>query len=434
MPRHKATSRSVALDLLDWVLERNQPLEEGLARNRDWHGLTARDRAFARLLATTALRRLGQLDAVIDACMERPLKHRQVELRNLLRLGAVQLLFLETAPHAAVSTSLDLADFRPHLSGFKGLLNAVLRRLATEGRALIANQDAARLSLPDWLWDRWAEIYGEAQTRAIADAMLKDPPLDITVKEKAETLARRMSGTAFPWNAVRIGAPRGSVTELPGFKEGHWWVQDIAASLSIRFLGPLKGKKAIDLCAAPGGKTAVLAAAGAEVTAVDRAAGRMEKLRQNLDRLEMRVRVVPSDILHWRPDSPADLVVLDAPCSATGTLRRHPDIKILKRPEDILSLIRRQGEMLRAASAMVKPGGMLLYIVCSLEREEGPDLIKSFLEERTAFNRKVILPEELFGLDELIDDEGDIRSLPCHLQAQGGIDGFYVCRMENQLK
>ena len=432
MPGHKATSRSVALDLLDWVLERKQPLEDGLARNRDWRGLTVRDRAFARLLAATTLRRLGQLDAAIDACMERPLKPRQVELRNILRLGAVQLLFLDTAPHAAVSTSLDLVEFRPHLSGFKGLLNAVLRRLANEGATLIAQQDSARLALPDWLWNRWVDTYGQAQTRAIAQAVLTDPPLDISVKEKAETWARRMSGTPFPWNAVRVGAPRGSVTELPGYEEGHWWVQDIAASLSIRFLGSLEGKRALDLCAAPGGKTAVLAAAGAEVTAVDRAAGRMEKLRRNMERLGFHARVVPSDILYWRPDSPADLVVLDAPCSATGTLRRHPDIKLLKRLEDIQSLARRQGEMLRAAATMVEPGGVLLYIVCSLEPEEGPDLITAFLEEQTAFTRQAIRPEELFDFGELIDEHGDIRSLPCHLQAQGGIDGFYVCRMQRR--
>jgi 16S rRNA (cytosine967-C5)-methyltransferase len=430
MTRGKPNARQIALDLLSAVLATCRPLDEALARNRAWAQLSRRDRAFARLLATTVLRRLGQLDALIDAVMERPLKPRQVALRNILRLGAAQLLILGTPPHAALSTSLDLAEGSGPLTGFKGLISAVLHRLAREGAALTADQDAARLSLPPWLWQRWADAYGETTASAVASALLVEPPLDLTVKEKPESWARRLEGKAFAWGSVRLHEHRGEVTNLPGFKDGAWWVQDAAAALVTRFLGPLDGKTAIDLCAAPGGKTAALAVAGAQVTAVERSAARMERLKQNMTRLKLQAQTIVADALQWRPSAPADLVVLDAPCSATGTLRRHPDVKYLKGPEEIEALVQFQGRLLEAAADMVAPGGTLLYIVCSLEPEEGPEQVEAFLGKSAAFARRGLRDEELFGLGELIDERGDFRSLPCHLAEEGGIDGFYLCRLE----
>jgi 16S rRNA (cytosine967-C5)-methyltransferase len=426
----KPNARRIALDLLQQVLVAHRPLDEALARDRGWARLTRRDRAFARLLAVTVLRRLGQLDDLIDKLMERPLKPRQVELRNILRLGTAQLLILGTPPHAAVSTSLDLAEQGGRLAGFKGLISAVLHRLSRDGAALLAEQDAARLSLPDWLWQRWAEAYGETTTRAIAETLLAEPPLDLTVKEKPETWARRLEGRALPSGSVRLDAHRGEITNLPGFKDGAWWIQDAAAALTVRFLGGLEGKSAIDLCAAPGGKTATLAVAGAEVIAVDRSAARMERLKRNMTRLKLPVATVVAYALQWRPSAPADLVVLDAPCSATGTLRRHPDIKHLKGAEEIESLTQLQSGLLTAAADMVKPGGLLLYIVCSLEPEEGPARIEAFLGQTTAFARRPLQSAELFGLEDLIDARGDFRSLPCHLAEEGGLDGFYLCRLE----
>jgi 16S rRNA (cytosine967-C5)-methyltransferase len=426
----KPNARQIALDLLQQVLVAHRPLDDALARDRAWARLSRRDRAFARLLTITVLRRLGQLDALIDTLMERPLKPRQAELRNILRLGAAQLLILGTPPHAAVSTSLDLAERGGRLAGFKGLISAVLHRLSRDGEALLAEQDAARLSLPDWLWQRWSDTYGEATTRAVAEELLIEAPLDLTVKEKPDTWARRLEGKALPWGSVRLDAHRGEITNLPGFKDGAWWVQDAAAALTVRFLGSLEGKVAIDLCAAPGGKTAALAVAGAEVTAVDRSAARMERLKQNMTRLKLPVRSVVADALQWRPGALADLVVLDAPCSATGTLRRHPDIKHLKGPEEIESLAQLQDNLLAAAAEMVAPGGTLLYIVCSLEPEEGPAQVEAFLGKNAAFARRALRSEEIFGLDEVIDDRGDFRSLPCHLATEGGLDGFYLCRLE----
>ncbi len=434
MARTKVNARGVALELLGWVLERGRPFDEAFARNRNWSQLTGRDRAFARLLAATILRRMGQLDALIDACLDKPLKPRQLELRNILRLGTVQLVFLDTPPHAAVSTSLQLADGQPQLAGYKGLINAVLRRLSQEGKALAEKQDAAKLTLPDWLWTRWSSAYGEDQARAIGNALLLEPALDITVKEKAETWARRLGGSAVPWGAVRCSEARGEVANMPGYEDGAWWVQDLAASLTIRLLGPLEGINTIDLCAAPGGKTAALAAAGAKVTAVERAMGRVGRLQENMARLKLPATIEAGDVLHWRPRRPADLVLLDAPCSATGTMRRHPDIKFLRKPEEIESLARVQQRLLQAASSMTAADGTLVYIVCSLEPEEGPRQIEAFLrsENGSDFQRLPFDEAAVFGHSEFLDREGAFRSLPCHLPELGGIDGFYACRLKRQ--
>lgn len=431
MPRNKVNARSVALELLAWVLQRGRPFDEALSRNRNWHSLADRDRAFARLIAATVIRRMGQLDAVIDAFLDKPLKARNPNLRNILRLGAAQLLFLETPAHAAVSTSLDLAGQEAGLAGFKGLMNAILRRIDREGKSLLEGLDAGRLTLPGWLWESWSKAYGEEETRAVAEALLQEPDLDITVKEKAETWARRLGGTALPWGAVRCHDQRGEVSRMAGFDEGAWWVQDLAASLTIRALGSLEGVEALDLCAAPGGKTAALAAAGARVTALERAAGRVKRLQENLSRLKLPVTVEAGDVLHWRPAKAAELVVLDAPCSATGILRRHPDIKLLRKPEELDSLRRLQGRLLSAAAEMTAAGGTLLYIVCSLQPEEGPDQISAFLSSElgATFERKPFSREDLFGHEELLNAEGDFRSLPSHLKELGGIDGFYACRL-----
>ena len=286
MSRHKATARGVALEFLSWVLDRRRSLDDALARHQGWSQLTARDRAFARLLTATVLRRLAQIDQLLAACLDRPLKARQGELQNILRLGAAQLMFLETPAHAAVSTALELAE-RPHLNGYKGLINAVLRRLAREGPEHAQAQDAARLAVPDWLWERWCSAYGEAATRRIGEALLSDPPLDVSTKEKSEVWARRLGGQTYPWGSVRIAEARGEIPSLPGYEDGAWWVQDLAAALTTRILGPLSGVRTLDLCAAPGGKTAALLMAGAEVTAVERAVGRVARLKENLARLKL---------------------------------------------------------------------------------------------------------------------------------------------------
>ncbi len=423
--------RRTALALLREVLDRGRPLDEALAANPYIAKLDARDRAFARLLLATVLRRLGQIDAALAGCLDRPIKAKDVMLQHILRLGAVQLLFLETPPHAAVSTSLDLAK-GPRLAGQRGLLNAVLRRLSREGREIVAAQDAARLNTPDWLWESWSAAYGEATARAIAEAHLGEPPLDLSCKSDPETWADKLKAELLPGGSLRLAGGQGDVARLPGYAEGAWWVQDAAAALPARLLGEIAGKSVIDLCAAPGGKTAQLAASGAEVIAVERAEGRLKRLQENLQRLKLGAATVAADAAEWQPPSPADAVLLDAPCSATGTLRRHPDIAWLKGGQDVTGLTRAQDQLLAQAVGMVKPGGLLVYAVCSLQPEEGPERIAALLASGAPVERVAVTPAELPGLEAAITPEGDLRTLPCHWAERGGLDGFYACRLRRR--
>ena len=422
------TARSVALALVGQVLARQKPLDQALAESRDLARLEARDRAFARLLLVTLLRRLGQVDAVLAHCLERPLAPAMARTRGILRLGAVQLLFLGTPAHAAVSESLALAETVGQ-GRAKGLINAVLRRIDREGAALLAEQDAARLNTPDWLWYSWSAAYGEETARAIAEAHLAEPPLDLSAKEDPTAWAERLSAEVLPTGSLRLASGQGAVEHLAGYEEGAWWVQDAAAALPARLLGEVKGLRVADLCAAPGGKTAQLAAAGAAVVAVERTRGRAERLTQNLARLHLEAEVVVADVRSWQPDRPFDAVLLDAPCSATGTLRRHPDIAWLKSPADLPPLVALQDALLDAAVAMLAPGGCLVYATCSLQPEEGADRIAALLSRRPELSRVPVAASELPGLAEAVTEEGYLRSLPCHWPARGGLDGFFAARL-----
>ncbi len=417
------TARAIAAELLEAVLGHGRFLDEAIAGHPGMGVLSPRDRAFARLLAATVLRRLGQIDAALGQCLERPLPDRAHRPRALLRLGAAQLLFLGTPAHAAVGEMVALAR-PPH----DKLVNAVLRRIAREGEAMLAGQDAARLDTPDWLWRSWTEAYGDAACRAIAQAHLGEAPLDITVKSDPDGWARRLDARVLPTGSLRLAAG-GAIAALPGYAEGGWWVQDMAAGLPARLLGPLRGKRVIDLCAAPGGKTAQLAAAGARVTAVDRASRRLERLKANLERLGLEADLVTADAATWRPPAPADTVLLDAPCSGTGSIRRHPDIQRLKTFEDVARMAAVQGRLLRAALEMVGPGGLVVYCTCSLETAEGTARIADLLQGGAPARRQPIAPEEVGGLAELIDANGDLRTHPGQLAALGGLDGFHAARL-----
>lgn len=433
-PVHSA--RAVALDVLAAVLDQRRPLEETLAAHPGFAALEARDRAFARLLLATTLRRLGQIDALIKHCLARPLPRAALRAQHVLRLGVAQLLFLGTPPHAAVSASVDLAD-QAKLTAHKKLINAVLRRLSREGDGLRDGQDAARLNTPDWLWQSWAAAYGEESARAIATQHLAEPPLDITLKPEldATAWAERLSAALLPNGTLRRPVSEGGpVAGLPGFDEGQWWIQDVAASLPARVLmaslDTLAGRMVVDLCAAPGGKTAQLAAAGATVTAIEKSPARLARLKENLARLGLAAETIEADATVWRPPAPVDAVLLDAPCSATGTIRRHPDIAWTKRAADAPKLALLQDRLLANALAMVKPGGILVYAVCSLQPEEGPARIAALLDGGAPAARLPLGPADRFGLPVRITAEGDLRSLPCHLAAEGGMDGFYVARLQ----
>lgn len=425
------SARTVAFELLQAVLGRRRPFDEALAAASGAAGepgLDERDRAFARLMAATCLRRLGQIDALIRHCLETPLPPRAAAAQDVLRLGACQLVFLGTAPHAAVDQSVALAEAAGQ-GRFKGLVNAVLRRLAREGGTLAGAQDAARLNTPDWLWETWSEAYGADRCRAIAEAHLAEPPLDLTARRDPQVWAELLPASLLPTGSLRRPSG-GAVSGLQGYDEGGWWVQDAAAALPARLLGEVRGREVVEFCAAPGGKTAQLAAAGARVTAVDRSPTRLRQLEGNLKRLRLEAAAVVADAALWRPPAPVGFVLLDAPCSATGTIRRHPDIARLKRPEDVARLSAVQERLLAAAVEMLAPGGILVYASCSLQPEEGPQQIAKLLAQGAPLEPLPVLPSEAPGLNHAITPDGTLRILPCHWPELGGLDGFYIARLQ----
>jgi 16S rRNA (cytosine967-C5)-methyltransferase len=427
MKKDLLAGRGLAFEWLDEVLVRRRTLDDAMETVAAHPDLAARDRSFARLLTMTVLRRLGQIDAMIDHCLEHPLPGRARAAKTALRLGVAQLMFLDTPPHAAVDNSVRLAVAR-RANAYKKLVNAVLRRIAREGAAWRDAQDAALLNTPDWLWESWTATYGDATARAIAEAHMTEPMLDVSAKGEPGKVAEALDGSVLANGTVRRPGG-GRVDELPGFADGDWWVQDAAAALPARLLGAGPGDAVIDLCAAPGGKTAQLSAAGISVTAVDRSPARLRRLNANLARLGLAATSIEADCTTWCPDSPATRVLLDAPCSATGTIRRHPDIPYLKNADDVTAAATAQRRLLENAAAMVAPGGTLVYAVCSLQSEEGPDQITALLDGGTDFARQPIRADEIGGMASLITNQGDLRTLPCHMADQGGMDGFFAARL-----
>ncbi len=423
--------RALALDVLTDVLGRRQPLEEAFANRVADAALAPRDRAFARLLLATTLRRLGQIDALIGGCLARPLPDQATVVRAILRLGVCQSVFLGTPAHAAVDTSVRLARARRQ-GRFLALVNAVLRRISRDGRAIADAQDATRLNTPDWLWQAWAKAFGAAVARAIATAHLSEPPLDLTLKPGAEAteqvLIERHGARRLATGTLRL-AGAGPIAELPGYAAGDWWVQDAAAALPVRLLGPVAGRRIVDLCAAPGGKTAQLAAAGARVTAVDHAPERLARLGDNLVRLGLAAEIVTADAFEWQPPEPVDAVLVDAPCSATGTIRRHPDVVWHRTPADIANLAALQARLLAAAAGMLRPGGIVVYCACSLEPEEGPHQTAALVASGVPLMGEPMTPEMLSGEAALLDAHGALRTRPDQWPEVGGLDGFYAVRL-----
>lgn len=422
-------ARETARRILSAVLERGRPLDEAWAAALNPGGgldaLEERDRGFTRLLVATALRRKGEIDAVVARCLDKPLPAAASRERSALRLGAAQLLFLDTPAHAAVGETVAVVGAG---SRYRGLVNAVLRRIDRERAKLTEGLDADRLNIPDWLWKRWTAAYGEAATRRIAAVHRTEPPLDITCKGDPAAWAEALEARLLPTGTLRR-ASGGPVHLLPGYAEGNWWVQDAAAALPARLLGDVAGLRVIDLCAAPGGKTAALVAAGAVVVAVEKSPARAERLRANMQRLNLPAEVIVADAVEWQPASEADAVLLDAPCSATGTARRHPDVPHLKRPDDITGLRTIQNRLLAAATTMLRPGGRLVFATCSLEPEEGPECIGTFLAGGAPFDRIPITAAEIGGFAQALTPEGDLRTLPGDAPDPQGWDGFYASRL-----
>ena len=432
--RNGLPARHAAVTALQAIVERNMPLDEALELpEARFSRLDGRDRAFARAIVMCALRRRGQIDALLSSFMKKPLPRKSGPARQILAAGAAQLVFMETPPHAAIDLSVRLAAKDRNSAGFKGLINAVLRRVSREGRALVAEQDAARLNTPDWLWHRWSAAYGEEAARRIAARHLVEPPVDVTVRAEQQDWADRLGATRLASGSLRL-ASAGRIEDLSGYDEGAWWIQDAAAALPARLLGDVAGKHVLDLCAAPGGKTLQLAAAGANVTAVDRSAQRLERLHANLARTGLSATVVTADAAAFAPETPPDAILLDAPCSATGTIRRHPDIACLRREDAIESLAVLQTRLLDHAASLLAPGGRLVYCTCSLEPEEGEARVADLLDRHADVRRVPILPGEVPGFEAAVCESGDLRILPFHLAVPDGVppgnDGFFVTRLE----
>src|SRR5215510_328963 len=402
-------ARRIAADILDGVLHRHRTLDDQLDGNGAHPGLKMlddRDRALMRRLVATILRRLGTLGHLLSRLLDRGIPTDAPRAQSALLIGAAQILWMDVPDHAAVDLSVRLVQSDRRAARYAGLINAVLRRCAREG---------------------------EATARAMAAALSHEPSLDLTVKSNAGQWAARLHGEVLPTETVRT-LLHGSVTMLPGFSEGQWWVQDAAAALPARLFGDVSGKNIADLCAAPGGKTAQLAQSGARVTALDRSPARMARLRDNLTRLSLEAETVVADAVEWQgPAESFDGILIDAPCTSTGTIRRHPDVAWLRQEADIAPLAALQKRLLQKAVALLKVGGTLVYCTCSLEPEEGEAAVAAVLATEPGLRRAPIAPGEVAGLADIITADGDLRTLPCHLPHAdprlAGLDGFYAARL-----
>jgi 16S rRNA (cytosine967-C5)-methyltransferase len=387
-----------------------------------------------RRLVATILRRLGTLGHVLSRLLDRGIPTDAPRAQSALLIGAAQILWMDVPDHAAVDLSVRLVQSDRRAAKYAGLINAVLRRCAREGQPLIEEVRAQTLDIPPWLLARWTAHYGETTAREIAIALSYEPSLDLTVKSDAAQWATRLHGETLPTGTVRT-LLHGPVTMLPGFNDGQWWVQDAAAALPARLFGDIAGKAVVDLCAAPGGKTAQLVQGGARVTAIDRSPGRVARLRDNLGRLSFEAETVVADAAEWQGPTGEqfDGVLVDAPCASTGTIRRHPDVAWLKQESDIGGLTALQKRLLQKAVALLKPGGTLVYCTCSLEPEEGEQAIAWLLATESGMRRAPVDASEVAGLAEIVSPDGDLRTLPCHLPHPdprlAGLDGFYAARL-----
>lgn len=426
-------ARKVALGILQMVFEKRHTLDQALDESLPFHNLSQRDRAFVRMLVTTVIRRLGQIDDLISKALTRPDQPLSPPiLGHILRLGVTQLIFMNIPDHAAVNTSVLLVESEGH-GRLKGFINAILRRIAADGKTWTTKQDVARLNTPEWLLKIWINDFGLKNAIEIAQANLQEAPLDVSLKqpESITHWAETLGANALPTGTLRLTHHK-MVQDLPGFDDGMWWIQDASAAIPAKLFGSqIAGQTVIDLCAAPGGKTAQLASMGAHVMAVDRSAKRLQKLQDNMKRLRLgtHVTVEVADAAVWKPRTPVSYILLDAPCSATGTVRRNPDVIWMKEPSDIHSLVGLQSKLLDNAISTLLPGGILIYCTCSLQKEEGESQIERVLEDYPDIERYPIHANEVGGFNDIVTPRGDVRVMPYHMGNNGGMDGFFVSRL-----
>ncbi|WP_395173761.1 16S rRNA (cytosine(967)-C(5))-methyltransferase RsmB [Roseibium alexandrii] len=428
-------ARKVAADILGNVVHKKRPLDGELdmaSGHSGFRALAANDRALVRAIAGAALRHRGEITQILGRLLDRDIPEKTGRVLDILHVAIAQMQFLDVPDRAAVSLAVDHASMDRRARPYKGLVNGVLRRLGRERDEITSDLDAPRLNTPDWLWESWQAAYGEEGARAIAKAHEREAALDLTMKADAAAWAEKLDGVVVGAGSVRL-TKKGAVDALEGFEDGAWWVQDAAASLPAKLLGDVSGKQVADLCAAPGGKTAQLAAVGAEITAIDISKARLKRLAENMTRLGLSVTTVAADLREFEPEALFDAILLDAPCSATGTIRRHPDVPWIKKPYDIEKLSEIQTALLDRVMSWLKPGGVLVYCTCSLERAEGEGQAEAFLERNK--DRVSLVPvdaSEIGGLSESVTPEGYLRCRPD--QSAGpetglfGMDGFFAAR------
>jgi 16S rRNA (cytosine967-C5)-methyltransferase len=424
-----------AARLLAAIVDANTSLD-GLTDHDHGHprflALDMRDRALVRAILTTALRFRRTIDALIAARLERPLPANAHVLSHILHVAAAQILFLDVPDSAAVDLAVSHAHSDPRSRRFAALVNGVLREIVRRKDRALPAALARTVDAPDWFAERLRDAYGEERTAAILAIHRTEAPLDLTVKSDQQGWAGRLGGIALPTGGVRIGRLDGPLTALAGFDAGDWWVQDAAASIPANLLGDIAGLRVADLCAAPGGKTAQLAQAGAHVTAVELSQSRARRLAENLERLRLEADIVVGDMFAFEPAVPFDAVLLDAPCSSTGTVRRHPDVPWTKGPEDVVKLAALQRRMLDRAVRLVRPGGRIVFSNCSLDLAEGEELSAAFIAETDAAVADPVRPGELPFCDPYLTRDGAVRTTPDGLAAStpelSGMDGFYAAR------
>jgi 16S rRNA (cytosine967-C5)-methyltransferase len=428
-------ARQVATRLLGAVIEKHTSLD-GLTDNGNGHpqymALDDRDRSLVRAILGAALRNRGTIEAAIGQLIDRPLPENAVALRQLLHVAAAQILYLDIPDRAAVDLAVTAANNDPRNRRFASMVNAVLRRLSREKDAFKSGAS----NVPEWFEKSLVAAYGREKATAILAIQAKEPPIDLTVKGDPREWANRLGGLALPTGSVRLANVDGALTSLPGFAEGEWWVQDTAASLPARLFGNIEGKRVADLCAAPGGKTAQLALAGARVTALDLSANRLKRLRSNLDRLKLSAETIEANLSAYQPAELFDAILLDAPCSSTGTVRRHPDVPWTKSLEDVQKLAQLQAKLLDHAVTIVRPGGIVVFSNCSLDPLEGENVANDLLAKNPSVELVPVTPDEVGGLAELISREGFVRSTPADLPhenpALSGMDGFFAARFRRK--
>lgn len=409
-------ARELAHRLLTNIVRRGQSFGDAIDEMPQLNGLEERDRAFVRLLVLLTLRRMGQIDDALLAFIKP--KTTPAPVIDILRLTAAQLWWLKTPSHAAVDSAVNLAD-KLGQTKLKGLVNAVSRKISSAS----VPPDSVMKILPPWLLQSWTTAYGTEAATAMARQQIIEPHLDITVKTDAEAWAQKLGASILPTGSLRL-EEAGRIEALAGYAEGAWWVQDVAATLPVKLLGDVRGKTIIDLGAAPGGKTAQLAAAGAKVIAVERNPDRAATLRKNLARLQLTAEIVVADATQWKPFGPVDAVLLDAPCSATGTMRRHPEIAWLKDKMDVQKQAVIQAALLKHVVSWLPKGSLLIYAVCALQPEETDQQVAKLLQNNPAMKREAVAPALIAGQTQWITAQGDLRTLPHQLK--GGMDGFYA--------